>query len=52
MKRRDLIKHLKANGCVLKREGGSHSIWEYSKNGKRTSMPRHNEIAEYTAKAT
>jgi len=49
MKRRDLIRHLEANGCRLLREGGSHSIWENPKNGKRTAVPRHNEIVEYTA---
>jgi hypothetical protein len=27
MKRRELIRHLEAHGCPLKREGGSHSIY-------------------------
>jgi predicted RNA binding protein YcfA (HicA-like mRNA interferase family) len=27
MKRIDLIRHLEANGCVLLREGGSHSVY-------------------------
>ncbi len=49
MKRRDLIRHLEANGCRLLREGGNHSIWESRKSKKRTSIPRHNEIADYTA---
>ncbi|MDQ3063144.1 MAG: type II toxin-antitoxin system HicA family toxin [Acidobacteriota bacterium] len=49
MKRRDLIRHLEANGCRLLREGGSHSIWENPKSGKRTAVPRHNEVTEYTA---
>ncbi|MBA3786184.1 MAG: type II toxin-antitoxin system HicA family toxin [Acidobacteria bacterium] len=49
MKRRDLIRHLEANGCRLLREGGSHSIWKNPKSGKRTAVPRHNEITEYTA---
>ncbi len=49
MKRRDLIRHLESNDCRLLREGGSHSIWENPKNGKRTAVPRHREIAEYTA---
>ena len=51
MKRRKLIKYLKLNDCVLRREGRSHSIWENTKNGKRTSVPRHNEVAEFTVKA-
>jgi len=48
MKRRDLIRHLEANGCHLLREGGNHSIWENPKNGKRTAVPRHSEVIEYT----
>ena len=27
MKRRDLLRHLSSHGCVLLREGGSHSWW-------------------------
>ncbi|MEO6587771.1 MAG: type II toxin-antitoxin system HicA family toxin [Pyrinomonadaceae bacterium] len=30
------------------REGISHSIWENPKNGKRTAVPRHKEIIEFT----
>ena len=48
MKRRDLMRHLESNGCRLLREGGSHSIWENVKTKKRTSVPRHNEVADYT----
>jgi len=44
MKRRDLIRHLERNGCVLMREGHSHSIYENSANGHRTPVPRHREI--------
>jgi mRNA interferase HicA len=44
MKRKDLIKHLRASGCVFVREGSEHSIWENTANGKRTSIPRHREI--------
>jgi mRNA interferase HicA len=49
MKRRDLIRLLEANNCRLLREGASHSIWENTKNGKRTTVPRHREIVEFTA---
>jgi mRNA interferase HicA len=51
MKRRDLLRHLERCGCRLLREGGEHSIWENQFNKRRTSIPRHREIAEYTAKA-
>jgi mRNA interferase HicA len=46
MKRRDLIHHLKANGCEFVREGGSHSIWENTRTGQRAPVPRHREIPE------
>ena len=49
MKRRDLLKHLREHGCLFVREGGDHSIWE-SQRGKRTSIPRHRQILDYTAK--
>ncbi len=50
MKRRDLIRHLSQQGCYLLREGGEHSIWENPNNKRRTSIPRHREIAEFTAR--
>jgi mRNA interferase HicA len=46
MKRRDLIKHLLANGCSLLREGHGHSIFVNSGAGQRTPVPRHREIPE------
>lgn len=49
MKRRDLIKHLRQQGCVFVREGGKHSIWENPANRRRTATPRHPEIPDYTA---
>ncbi|MBW4473536.1 MAG: type II toxin-antitoxin system HicA family toxin [Stenomitos rutilans HA7619-LM2] len=49
MKRRDLIRHLSAQGCRLVREGGEHSIWENPANHRRTSVPRHREIPNFTA---
>lgn len=49
MKRRDLLRHLRQHGCQLVREGGAHSIWENPATGRRTSIPRHREIPDYTA---
>jgi mRNA interferase HicA len=46
MKRRDLIRHLEGHGCVLLREGHSHTIFENPANGHRAPMPRHREIPE------
>lgn len=50
MKRRDLIRHLQANRCVLEREGGRHSIWLNPENGKTQAVPRHTEIGEFLAR--
>jgi predicted RNA binding protein YcfA (HicA-like mRNA interferase family) len=49
MKRRDLLRHLSEQGCRILREGGSHSIWHNPANGRRTSVPRHREIPDFTA---
>ncbi|MCS6978307.1 MAG: type II toxin-antitoxin system HicA family toxin [Gemmatales bacterium] len=42
---------MRKHGCVLVREGASHSIWENPVTRKRTSVPRHREILLPTAKA-
>jgi mRNA interferase HicA len=47
----DLEKHLRQCGCLHYREGGSHSIWLNPKNGKITSVPRHQEIKDGTVRA-
>jgi predicted RNA binding protein YcfA (HicA-like mRNA interferase family) len=51
MKREDLLRHLRVNGCYLKREGGSHSLWVNSTTGAIQAVPRHNEIADMLAKS-
>ncbi|MBI3247570.1 MAG: type II toxin-antitoxin system HicA family toxin [Deltaproteobacteria bacterium] len=44
MKRGDLLRHLRTQGCELPREGGRHS-WRHNPNlNKRSSVPRHAEI--------
>jgi predicted RNA binding protein YcfA (HicA-like mRNA interferase family) len=48
MKRRELIKHLTANGAFLLREGRRHSIYQRGKY--RTEIPRHTEIADELAR--
>lgn len=50
MKRRDLIKILLANHCVLVRNGGKHDIYHNSEKGTTQPVPRHNEINEILAK--
>ena len=50
MKRKEFERHLKSNGCVLLREGSSHSIWINTLNNNQTSVPRHSEIVNVTCK--
>jgi len=50
LKRRDLITHLAARGCVLIREGARHSWWGNPANGQRTAIPGHNEISDALAR--
>ena len=50
MKRRDLIRHLEAHGCVLLREGGRHSVYVNRLSGKVSTIPRHREINDFLAR--
>jgi mRNA interferase HicA len=50
MKRGDLIRYLRENGCVLLREGGRHSWWHNPNQNKRSAIPRHNEIVDILAR--
>ena len=49
MKRRDLVRHLEQNGCVLKREGGSHSVFINPALRTVSAVPRHTETKGPTA---
>lgn len=49
MKRRDLIKHITKNGCVLAREGGKYSVYT-SPSGIDVPVTRHPEISDFSAK--
>jgi mRNA interferase HicA len=44
MKRRDLIRHLNREGCVLRREGSRHSVFFNPENGHLATIPRHREV--------
>jgi len=50
MKRQTLIKHLRRNGCYLKREGASHSLWVNPRTGHIEAIPRHTEVPNLLAK--
>jgi len=49
MKRRDLIKHLTDNGCVLIREGGKYSVYQNPVNLKEVPITRHTEMEDFAA---
>ena len=50
MKRSALLRHLRRHGCVLKREGGSHSLWLNPVSGAVEAVPRHNEVPDVLAR--
>jgi mRNA interferase HicA len=50
MKRKEFVRHLHNQGCLLKREGGSHSVYLNLANKKTSTVPRHTEINDYLAK--
>jgi mRNA interferase HicA len=51
MKRRELLDHLAKHGCLLLREGSSHSIWTNTKTGRKEAVPRHAEIKRHLARS-
>lgn len=50
MKRQRLLKHLRRHGCILKREGASHSLWLNPSTGHVEAVPRHTEIPNLLAR--
>jgi len=50
MKRRELIRHLETQKCVLHREGNKHSVFINRKNIKVSTVPRHREINDFLAR--
>ena len=51
MKRRDLVRHLERQDCVLDREGSRHSIYRNPANRRCAAVPRHREVKETVARA-
>jgi predicted RNA binding protein YcfA (HicA-like mRNA interferase family) len=47
MKRKEILNHLKQNGCIQFREGKKHTLFINPKNNKISTIPRHNEINEF-----
>jgi hypothetical protein len=50
MKRKAFIKHLKQHNCILAREGSNHSLYLNTKNGKKSTVGRHNELSDQMCK--
>jgi mRNA interferase HicA len=50
VKRSALLRHLRRHGCVLKREGGAHSLWLNPATGAVEAVPRHTEIPDVLAR--
>lgn len=50
MKRRQLLRHLEAQGCLCVRDHGPHAIWSNPKTGEIQAVPRHVEIDFFLAK--
>jgi mRNA interferase HicA len=50
MKRESLLRHLRKQGCFLKREGGAHSLWCNPGTGQVEAVPRHTEVSDILAR--
>ena len=50
MKRRELLRRLQQEGCILLRSGGGHDVYLNPKTGKKQPVPRHSEIDEHLAR--
>jgi mRNA interferase HicA len=50
MKRNAFLKYLKANDCILVREGANHSLYMNTKNGKKSTVDRHSDLSNLMCK--
>ena len=50
MKRDALIRHLRRSGCVVRREGKEHTLWENPQTGHAEAVPRHVDFSNLLAK--
>lgn len=46
MRRQDLVRHLKKNGCILLREGKKNSIYYNPLTKKQSAVGRHTELSD------
>jgi mRNA interferase HicA len=50
VRQRALLRHLRLHGCILKREGRSHSLWTNPQTGETEAVPRHTETPDVLAR--
>ena len=50
VKRRELVRHLKAHSCEFLREGGNHSVYVNTTARKVSTVPGHREINDHIAR--
>ncbi|MCY4214367.1 MAG: addiction module toxin, HicA family [Gammaproteobacteria bacterium] len=50
MKRGDLLRHLRRQGCALLREGSRHSWWTNDVGDRRSAIPRPTEVDNVLAR--
>jgi mRNA interferase HicA len=50
VKRRQLLQHLKRNGCEFLREGSRHTVYVNRAAGQSSTVPRHGEIPDNLAR--
>ena len=51
MKRRDLVRHLEEHGCIIQREGSSHTLYGRPGSVHKEAVPRHTEIKKHLARS-
>ena len=50
MKRKDLLKYLIQNGCLIEREGKKHTVIYNPVANVSSTLPRHKEINTFTGR--
>jgi mRNA interferase HicA len=51
LKRREFIRSLVSEGCVLTRSSGKHDMYRNPSTGRSAPVPRHTEIQDTLCKA-
>jgi len=51
VKRKDVIREIKALDAVFVREGAGHSVYRNPRTGMNLTVPRHKELNEHTAQS-